>query len=192
MSKPQLLVLAVLAIVVIGVGVFLYRGGSSLGMSQRVEFVGAATTTVYTLSGTTLSFVSAAPTKNHVLGTLPDGSLLELTPIGLSQVMADGTAVQLINAGGAGSTTPIGVASSDLSVVAFENMTIHRIVVYRFNPASQTSTFIGSASLGAAIPKSVGLTGQALMVNSSDGAYYSLPILGDSVGAPIKLTLITR
>jgi hypothetical protein len=145
------------------------------------------------------------------LGFLPDGSLLALTPLGLSKVTRDGVSYQLVNAGGDGSTTPIGVARKDLSLVAFQNFITRTVVVYQFDAATLSAKFIGSAKLPTALspqiasttpeeeatttrdttstypqlpvsPGMIGLTETQLFIRSTDGQFYGFPISVDGIG----------
>lgn len=81
------------------------------------------------------------------LGFLADGSLLALTPLGIARVKDDGTAFQL--AGTRASTTPIGVAAPDLSVIALADPVSGAVLVYRFDVKKNAATLLGSVSLPA-------------------------------------------
>lgn len=253
------IIAGVVLVLVVALGAFIFRGVLFSGEKQHIEFIGAATTTWYTLSGDTLTRVptgsetkstgpkgevasavlvpriqsdvsvtsaertwgilrtSSDGTKKSLglgrpLGFLSDGSLLALTPLGLSRVTADGTTFQLINAGGTGSVTPIGVASPDLSLVAFENQTTRSIVLYRPDP-SGGYTFFASAPMPRGIlpaspetsattstqpvilpvpvfPRMVGIANNTLLVQGSDNNFYAFPILASGVGTSTPLRLI--
>lgn len=79
------------------------------------------------------------------LGFLPDGSLLALTPLGVSRVMTDGTAFQLVSTGG--TVTPMGAASADLSTIVFENQVTHEVVAYKLDVTTLSTSYVGAITL---------------------------------------------
>lgn len=171
----------IVLVIAVVVASFVFLGNPFLKMSQRVALVGTATTTVYLLSGTTLSYVSATPTENQLggkfgagstLGKLPDGALLALTPLGLSKVMPDGTTFQLLHAGGTSSVTPLGTASTDLTRIAFVNRTTGTVDVYHFNPATLEVARVGTVQIPVAA-STASSTAEMLstLATTTDGAY---------------------
>ncbi len=101
------------------------------------------------------------------LGFLPDGSLLVLSPLGIARAdVATGSQVQIVSAGDPPSNAPIGAASADLSLVAFQNQITHFVSAYRFSPATGRAVYAGSIN---APVTSIAVSGNQVLATDQQG-----------------------
>lgn len=120
---------------------------------DAIGLVEATTTTWYVLEDNALHAVPVPIDAKTIdgpgrpLGILPDGSLLTFLPIGLVHITHDGTETQLLSAGPAGSSTPIAVASADLTIIAFQNQVTRAIDVYHLDPVKLEAVYAGTAKV---------------------------------------------
>ena len=158
-------------VIVVGAGGYVVWEYYESHQGVPVEMIGVTSTAWYRVSENTLRPMDppegAVPLTEgvHVLGTLSDGSKLAFTSLGLSRVMPDQTVFQLVPTMNTSSTTPLGTATDDLSLIAIENQMTGAVDIYQFDAENIAVTFIGIAKLPTVAPvteEQFAITAQAL------------------------------